>query len=378
MKNGKKISLIIAVVVVMGMAVAPVCSVSSETVHRTKKMANMQESWIETFDSYENGQFLDGTPDDGGWKGWGNDPELGAYVTGDQFRSSPHSLDVEGPTDLVHEFFGYTSGKWTFFTMVYVPSDYEGESAFLVLDYYSDDPDETLHWAFWLVYDSAAGVVRVENDGWELPLITDQWVELRFEIDLDEDWFEFYYNGVLLLDKEWTSGWDNAMDGFLNIGCVDLFPDGGTSVYYDNMAIVETGKFLGVSGNLNWVDIEPGATVTGEFFIQNVVPGEEAVDWEVSSYPDWGTWTFTPSSGEDLKNEDGPLAVSVEVVAPSDTNQEFSGEIKVVNSNNPDDFGTVQVSLATPITRSSLFIEFFQTILKHFPLFKMILPLHRL
>ncbi len=378
MKKRKKAILAIAAIVVMGMAITPACIATSGNEDNSNKMASMQGNWIETFDSYETGQYLDGGADDGGWKGWQNDPELGAYVTGDQFLSSPHSVDVEGPTDLVHEFSGYTAGKWTLYTMVYVPNDYEGESAFLILDYYSDDPDETLHWAFWLVYDSEAGVVRVEADGWELPLITGRWVELRFEIDFDEDWFEFYYDGVLLLDKEWTAGWDNSMDGFLDIGCIDIFPDGATSVYYDNMVLAESGKFLGVSGNLNWVEVEPGATVTGEFSVQNVIPGGDPVDWEVSEYPSWGTWTFTPSSGEDLKNEDGPVTVAVEVVAPSDKNQDFSGEIKVVNKANPDDFGTVPVSLATPLNRNSLLLEFFEMLIQRFPLLERIFSLHML
>ncbi len=35
-----------------------------------------QPDWIEDFDSYSNGQVLDGTPDDGGWKGWENNSHM--------------------------------------------------------------------------------------------------------------------------------------------------------------------------------------------------------------------------------------------------------------------------------------------------------------
>ncbi len=364
MKKGKKAILAIAVVGLFGMAVIPMG-------------ASAQGNWIDTFDSYTDGQFLDGTADDGGWKGWDNDPAYGAYVTSAMSVSSPHSVDISGPTDLVHEFSGYTSGQWTWYSQVYVPGDTEGDSYFILLSHYEDGGgQEGNEWAVQVRFDIESEVVEAEHDGEQLPLITDQWVQFRIEIDLDNDWFECYYGGNLLQEKEWTATPNNDMGGFLEIGAVDLYANGATSVYYDNIGIVETGKFLGVGGSLNWVEIEPGATVTGEFTIQNIVPGADPIDWEVASYPSWGTWTFTPSSGEGLSNADGPVTVAVEVVAPSDANQDFSGEIKVVNKANPDDFGTVPVSLATPLSRNSLLLEFFEMLIQRFPLLERIFSLY--
>ncbi len=366
MKKGKKAILAIAVVGLFGMAVIPMG-------------ASAQGNWIETFDSYTDGQFLDGTADDGGWKGWDNDPAYGAYVTSAMSVSSPHSIDISGPVDLVHEYSGYTSGQWTYFAQVYVPDDYEGAGDFILLSHYEDGGgQEGNEWALQVCFDSEQGVVEAQWDDDELPLITGRWVQLRVEIDLDNDWFECYYDGVLLQEKEWTATPGNDMAGFLEIGAVDLWANSATPVYYDNLALVEAGKFLGVGGSLNWVEVEPGATVTGEFTVQNVVPGGDPIDWEVSEYPSWGTWTFTPSSGEGLSNADGPLTVQVEVVAPSDANKEFSGEIKVVNKANPDDFGTVPVSLATPLNRNSLLLEFFEMLIQRFPLLERIFSLNLL
>jgi len=62
-------------------------------------------AWSENFDSYTLGQLLDGTPDDGGWKlcdcPYQSD---GAYVVDDQFLSTPHSVEIVGYTDIIHEF----------------------------------------------------------------------------------------------------------------------------------------------------------------------------------------------------------------------------------------------------------------------------------
>ena len=57
-------------------------------------LTSMGRGWSDNFDSYTTGQFLDGTPDDGGWKGWDDDPQFGAYVVSDQALSTPHSVEI--------------------------------------------------------------------------------------------------------------------------------------------------------------------------------------------------------------------------------------------------------------------------------------------
>ena len=63
---------------------------------------------------------------------------------------------------------------------------------------------------------------------------------------------------------------------------------------------------------------EPGATIEGEITVENIGEPLSELDWEVESYPDWGTWTFDPDGGEDLTPEDGSVTIEVEVVAPDD------------------------------------------------------------
>ena len=49
--------------------------------------------------------------------------------------------------------------------------------------------------------------------------------------------------------------------------------------------------------------------------------------------------------------------IEIEVIAPDESNQEFSGSLKIVNQVNPTDYCTIDVSLSTPRNRDCL-IEF--------------------
>jgi len=129
-----------------------------------------------------------------------------------------------------------------------------------------------------------------------------------------------------------VSNWDNYLGNYLYYN--QLF-DG--DLYCDD--------------SFSWTDVEPGSTVTGEFTIENIGDTGSLLDWEIESYPEWGTWTFTPSSGKDLTPEDSPVTIGVTVVAPNNPNTEFTGEVKVVNVDDPSDFCIIDVSLATPVNQ---------------------------
>jgi len=105
---------------------------------------------------------------------------------------------------------------------------------------------------------------------------------------------------------------------------------------------------LDCDGSLDWTDVEPGATVTGSFTVENIGEPESLLDWEIAEYPDWGSgssWTFTPSNGIDLNPEDGMVMVDVEVVAPEDPEIELEGEVVLVNSEDPDDICVIEIAL---------------------------------
>ncbi len=206
--------------------------------------------WLEDFDSYANGSSMHGQ---GGWKGWDNDPTWTAYVTDVQSRSSPHSVEIAGNSDLVHEYCGATFGQWTYTAWQYIPSDMSGESYFIMQNTYNDGGP--YNWSVQLDFISASGMLVGDcgaADNVTMPYITDQWVEIRVDIflDPDDDWTQVYYNGTLLDSAalpdhpvlgggySWTGGVFGGGGGILNIGSVDLFANGATPVYYDDISLV--------------------------------------------------------------------------------------------------------------------------------------------
>lgn len=193
--------------------------------------ASAVAQWSENFDSYALGSGMHGQ---GGWEGWGGDPTWDAYVTDVQSLSAPHSVDIVGDADLVHTYEGYTSGQWTYTANIYTPSDLvaPNNTYFILLNTYG----AVNNWSTQIAFDPATGSVTSEFDGGTLPIVYDTWMELRVEIDLDADWQDIYYGGNLLAGKSWTGGVSGG--GALNIGAVDLFAYGATSVYYDDMSLV--------------------------------------------------------------------------------------------------------------------------------------------
>jgi len=214
--------------------------------------------WEEDFDSYENGSSMHGQ---GGWKGWDNNAAFTAYVTDTQSQSPPHSVDIVGDADLVHEYSGYTSGDWTYTAWLYVPEDFNNGDPimdppgtyFILLNRYNDGGP--YNWSVQLVFDGDTGMLVGDcgaADNVTMPYIAGQWVEIRVDIFLDpeDDWTQVYYNNVLLDDPalpdhpelgggyQWSTGvFGTDPDGLLNIGAVDLFANGATSVYYDDMSL---------------------------------------------------------------------------------------------------------------------------------------------
>jgi len=116
-------------------------------------------------------------------------------------------------------------------------------------------------------------------------------------------------------------------------------------------------------GSLSWTDVKPDSNVTGSFQVCNCGEAGSLLNWEVYSSPTWGSWTFTPTNGTGLAEGDCET-ISVTVVAPSDKNQEFTGKVKMINSDDPDDFCEIDVSLTTPKVFTG---NFLQRVLERFP-----------
>jgi len=307
--------------------------------------------WSDNFDSYSLGQFLDGTPDDGGWKIWNGSPDGdGAYVVDNQSLSNPHSVEILGKSDIVHEFTRICSGNWTFTDWVYVPTDFSDASCFILMSYYPTPYSYDI-WQLAVIFNGGTGFVKSYPSGPTLPLITGQWVELRVEIDFEADCLECYYNDELLDEKKWTVDIYGNPGCYRNLAAVDLgwaysYPD--TPIYHDDLSIDgEAGPDheLACEGSLSWT-VKPGTNVTGNFIVENIGEPNSRLEWIIDEYPDFGIWTCDPSGGS-LKPEEGPITIHVTVQAP-DEKDNYMGELKLRAICDPDETCTIDVSLSTP------------------------------
>jgi C1A family cysteine protease len=179
----------------------------------------------------------------------------------------------------------------------------------------------------------------------------------------------YYLSGSSWVDLYDHSFSDPTWDHTANF-CIKAFTNGWTPVYPN----------LEADGTLSWTKIKPGSTVTSSFTIENIGDPTSELDWTIVEWPDWGNWTFTPSSGTDLTPEDGLLTISVSVVAPLEKKSEFNGTVKIVNNADTGDFEEISVTLTTPITIQSMnsqLIQFFQNLLQRLPLLQALMRMIR-
>lgn len=194
--------------------------------------SNACADWSDDFDTYVSGSGLIGQ---GGWEGWGGSNVPDATVMSTFALSAPNSVGILPTSDVIQQFAGYTSGIVIISAWLYIPSSATGEQYFILLDAY-DHGGTTNHWAVQLNFE--AGQVESQFDNVFYPTVTDQWAELKVQIDLDNDDMQIFYNGTMFLNKPWSAGSNNDFLGVPNIACLDLFSNGGSTVYWDDITLV--------------------------------------------------------------------------------------------------------------------------------------------
>ncbi len=200
--------------------------------------------WNDDMESYSNESNIHGQ---GGWKGWDNNPVAGALVTQEQNHSTGglQAVRIVGASDLVHPLAGHNSGVWNLRAWQYVPSGLTSTTYFLVQKEYNDggpyqwsiqlrfDPDGTVH-------GDCGAADNCTPTTWN----ANAWNEIYANIDLDADVVELYYNGLLVGSYQWTAGIfgnDSGCPAGGCIGAIDLFADGSSPVYYDDLELTAGG-----------------------------------------------------------------------------------------------------------------------------------------
>ena len=69
------------------------------------------------------------------------------------------------------------------------------------------------------------------------PYVSNRWVKIQARIDLDHDWTRIYYDETLVTQYPWTGGVLGGGGGSFDVAALDLYANGASSVYYDDVRI---------------------------------------------------------------------------------------------------------------------------------------------
>ncbi len=194
--------------------------------------------WNDNFDSYPVGPLVP----QGGWIGWNGNAAATLFVVSTVSRSAPNSAEARSTTDCVRTYTGVNSGQWVYSGWALVPQGGTGQHYFILLNTYPASPSN--NWSCQVLFDMTANLVSdFDNpNGPTVPMVRNQWAEVRVEINFAIDQQTIYYNGILLNQKSWTAG--TAPGGALNLAAIDIFSDPATNpspVFWDDLVLRQAG-----------------------------------------------------------------------------------------------------------------------------------------
>jgi hypothetical protein len=201
--------------------------------------------FADSFDTYAAGSTIAGQ---GGWETWDNAPAANTTVVNTQAFSVPNSLAISGAADIVHQFTGVnTAGSPTWFVRVqtFVPSTASGDMFFILLNQYVPGSVTDDNWSVQVALCRTGCITgtpgTVANIGGSdvagtatVPLILDQWVELRAEINFTANTYSIFYNQQLVETLPWTQ------TGTIQLAAVDLFSQSNTVGFMDSFFLNQT------------------------------------------------------------------------------------------------------------------------------------------
>jgi hypothetical protein len=156
----------------------------------------------------------------------------------------------------------------------------------------------------------------------------------------DDEWKDFYYYSFS------NSQWDKSANF-----CMKSLTNNWTPTIPD----------LESQDSINWIDVKPGKKVYNNITINNIGEPLSSLGWEIQEFPDWGSWDFSPENGDYLKPENGNFNIEVSVLAPFEKNQNYTGQIKIVNKENNNDYEIIDITLSTSkIKNISMINQYFK------------------
>lgn len=208
--------------------------------------------WSDGLESYAAGSSVEGQ---GTWTNWDGGSYPYNTVNGVLAASGSNSLSIVGSNDTNCQFCSdtvsdlggpYTSGSWVFTCKQYIPNTFGGTTYWIMLNTYA--PAGPWSWSVQVPFNASTAMVTPDVNAaasiqgpFSTPIVFDQWVELRAEVDLDNDVASIYYDGTLLYEFIWSIGVSTS--GAAAIEALDLFPADYNvgEVFYDDFEVAPGG-----------------------------------------------------------------------------------------------------------------------------------------
>jgi len=285
----------------------------------------------DNFDAYTaGGQLACQNPVD--WTTWSNlpcDATEDAYVSDAYAYSGSNSAVIVQNNDLVKNLDTYlTSGAYSTRMMIYIPTGFDG--------YFNamSDFDGAYEWGFEVYFDLAGGGRAFGGSATAVAFTYphDTWMMAQLDIDLDNDWAEFYLDGTLIHGWQWTLG-ASGTGALLQLAAFDFFgATANTQMYFDDF-IIEGPEDVTAARALEyykvWLDGIFTDNTTDLFYqydVTTLVPGQEYYS-EVAALYTSGmsermnyTWTYMPCD-----SFPGPASLTGNVIDEVDVLLTWSG-----------------------------------------------------
>ncbi len=224
-----------------------------------KVKAGLEYLYNSDFEDYAVGEMVALDDETGFWTTWSNDPGSSedAPISDEQASSPTLSAKMFGSsTDLLFLCGNKKTGKYQVNFDAYIAADHGGYYNFQ----HFEDPG--VEWAYQVYFGKPAdkpGYAYVGNsDSVAFDHPFDTWFAVETIVDLDADWAEFYVDGVMVAEWQWSlqSFGDPGTNQLGGINYYAAAPDGVDPLFYfDDMEYIELVAGLA----------EPILDLTGDF-----------------------------------------------------------------------------------------------------------------
>jgi hypothetical protein len=187
----------------------------------------------DNFDSYTAGT---GISTNGTWSLW--DPTSPDGTVDSAFRLSPPNSFLTNINSDNVQYGDVTTGRWRLRAMTYVSSasTATGTGFIIGLNTFAY-PAGPYHWSMDIQWSRATGMVSCYDFAGspETPIIMDQWVEFKAEIDVGADTYNAWYGTFqLVTNRSWSAGFSST-GGVPRIQCFDFYSQAQSDLRFDNI-----------------------------------------------------------------------------------------------------------------------------------------------